>query len=110
MESINNYLSRNLVMESVAMGNHYSFYNTCDNMDWDEVQNYTHWDEYCSNDYCIEDEYLNNGIYIIPYDKFKQLTQMEPQPEEGEIEYCAYNSNYDILFAYTKDDIHWFYQ
>ena len=88
----------------------YTFYDTCVNMDVEDLQNITHFDEYADNDYCIGDEYYNTDVFVIPYEDFISLVGAnQPQPSKDEISYCGYNIYEDVLFAYTNDDIHWIY-
>jgi len=86
------------------------FHSKCNEYDdGNEVQQMTHWDEWANNDYNIDDEYLEDGtIKIIPTEKFlKVVGEDEPKPEN--IEYCALNTDENLLFAYDTDGIHWFY-
>ncbi len=109
---------RRIIKESVKMiimencdfrKGSYDFYDTCVNMDAEDLQNITHYDPFADNEYCIDDDYFNEDVFVISYDDFKRLVGNDPQPSKEEIEYCAYNANEDVLFAYTVDDIHWIY-
>lgn len=108
---LNEYLKKNvrMVNENNHLKNHYMFYNMCTDMDADEVQEITRWDEYSNNDYAIQDDYFNDGIYIIPTNEFLDLIKREYQPSIDEIDYCVYNEIMDILFCLTKKGIHYFY-
>ena len=91
---------------------HYSYYNRCSDMDAEEVQEITHWDEYAeTNDYAIQDDYWNSGYFLpVPIDDFLNMVQGEYHPNPNQIEYCMLNQHMDILFCLTKKGIHYFYE
>ena len=86
----------------------YEFLDTCVNMDAEDVQSITHFDEYSNNDYFIGDDYFNSEIIIIPIEYFlSHIRGYRPK----HIDYCALNVRYDIAFIYdSENDIHYFYK
>ena len=91
---------------------HYSYFGKCTQMDAEEVQEITHWDEDAeTNEYAIQDEYWENGYFeIIPIEEFLKATDGEYRIKPKNIAYCALNKGMDILFCLSKKGIHYFYE
>lgn len=88
----------------------YYFINKCsDYEDGMEVQEITHWDDFASNQYSIDDDYFNDKtIEVIPTKQaLKMISKTCATPKN--IEYAAINHDLDILWLYDTNGIHWFY-
>lgn len=91
----------------------YTFIGTC--VDWDEnniddLQNITGFDDFADNEYSIIDDKLENGtIEIIDKTKFDELTGGFDD-FSSDVVYYAINHDYDIVFAYCDDDVHYFFE
>lgn len=88
---------------------HYCYYNKCNRMEAEEVQEITHWDEDAENEYAIQDDYYNDEVFVLPTEVFLRCTNGEYCPSIKSIDYCGYNSRLDMVFCYSKRGIHYFY-
>jgi len=77
------------------------------------LQIYTKWDEWSDSDYeGVMQSDIDNGslVPVSTTDFFRMIGPNEYAPKRSEIDYCMLNTQYDTLFVYDKDGIHWFYQ
>lgn len=109
-ESVNRVLKESF--NSYGLSKHYYYIGKCTQMEADEVQEITHWDEGAeTNNYCIQDEYWEGGTFeIVPIENFLEAIEGEYHIKPNQIVYCALNLDMNILFCYSKRGIHYFYE